>query len=125
MPQRGRQTQLAQKLKVSQQAASKWLGGVTYPEMDRAIELAELAGVNVAWLLQGIGPKRGSKIDAKVLELGEAIGELEQDERQLVLDFIEFRIHKSPLIVGEKMARYMKMIDAFKRTTKRPPAKGS
>jgi transcriptional regulator with XRE-family HTH domain len=115
LPEHGRQTKLAALLKVSQQAVGKWLSGETYPEMPRALALADRAGVNVAWLLQGVGPKRGTKVDTKVLELGEALSEMPGDERQMVLDFIEYRISKSQLFTGERLSRYMTMLDAFKR----------
>src|ERR1700754_872095 len=73
LPARGRQTQLAKLFKVSQQAARKWLDGRSYPETDKIVAIADWAGVNVNWLLQGVGPKHGNRVDAKALVLDEAV----------------------------------------------------
>lgn len=54
----GRQQALASKMKVSQQAAGKWLRGETLPELARVIEIALFTGHNVEWLLTGRGPNR-------------------------------------------------------------------
>ncbi len=39
-------------------------------------------------------------------------------DRQQVLDFIGYKIDRSsaPLFTGERLARYMKMLDAFKKS---------
>ena len=79
LPLRGRQTELSRLFKVSQQAAGKWLKAQSYPEMATAVALAAWAGVNVTWLLQGTGPKRGDRVDTKAVVLDEAIRSLPPD----------------------------------------------
>jgi transcriptional regulator with XRE-family HTH domain len=113
---RGRTAHVAKLFKVTPNAVRKWFLGIGYPEMEMAIQLANWAGVNVTWLLQGTGLKRGATIDTKAVVLGEAIESLPRDDRQQVLDFIEYKFAKSDgLFVGERLARYLVMIDAFKK----------
>ena len=115
-PVRGRQTRLAEIFKVTPNAARKWLQGEGMPELDLSVAIADWASININWLLQGAGPKRGDKIDTKALVLNEAIESLPDDRRRQVVDFIGYVIEKSdgPLFVGERLARYKKMLAAFK-----------
>lgn len=85
--------------------------------MDKLIAICEWAGVNLNWLTMGVGPKRTDTVDTKALVLGEAIEALPGDERQQVLDFISYKFERSsaPIFAGERMTRYLKMIDAFKK----------
>lgn len=117
LPEHGRQTVLARHFFVTQGATKKWLSGEGYPTMEKLIAICEWAGVNLNWLTLGTGPKRTDTVDTKSLVLGEAIESMPEDERQQVLDFITYKFERSsaPLFAGERMARYLKMIDAFKR----------
>ena len=116
LPARGRQSELARLLGVTQGATRKWLTGVGFPDMDKIIQICEWAGANVNWLVMGIGPKRSDVIDTKTVILGEAIDSMRPEDRQQVLDFIGYKIERSgQFYAGEQLARYMKMIDAFKR----------
>ena len=117
MPQgRGRPTLLAKQFNVTPNAARKWFLGLGFPEMELALEIANWASVNVNWLLQGSGLKRGTIVDTKAVVLGEAIESLPKDDKQQVLDFIEYKFQRSEsLFVGERLARYLTMIDAFKK----------
>lgn len=45
------QEELAEKLGVSRQAVSKWESGISYPEMDKVIQLCELFNLNIDELL--------------------------------------------------------------------------
>lgn len=120
MPERGRQTLLAKQFSVSQQAAKKWLSGESLPELDKVVAIADWAGVTVNWLLQGLGPKRGDHIETKSLVLTEAIENLPSDSKQQVLDFISYKIERADgLFVGERLAKYMTMLDAFKKAPKK------
>lgn len=47
------QSALAERLEVSIQAVSKWETGRALPELSRIDELADILGVEVAYLLQG------------------------------------------------------------------------
>ena len=112
---RGLQTQLAAKFGVSPNAARKWVQGLGMPELDTAIEIAKWAGVNINWLLQGTGPKRGDKLETQALVLNEAVDSLPADDRQMVLDFMRYKIERADgFIAGERLARYLSMIDSIK-----------
>lgn len=62
----GRQQALAKLLKVSQQAAGKWLRGESLPELARVIEIALATGYTVEWLLTARGPKVALRADESV-----------------------------------------------------------
>jgi transcriptional regulator with XRE-family HTH domain len=118
---RGRQTELAAIFGVSPNAARKWLRGDGLPELSVAIKIAKWAGVHVEWLLSGRGPKRIG-VDAKSLVLGEVIQELPEADRQQALDFVRYKVERSSSVVftGDKLARYMVMLDAFAAAPKPP-----
>jgi transcriptional regulator with XRE-family HTH domain len=112
----GRQTALAKVFGVTQGATKKWLSGTSWPGFDHIVAICEWAGVNVNWLVMGAGPKRNDVVETKVLVLGEALESMSQPDREQVLDFLAFKFEKSAdLFVGERLARYMTMIDAFKK----------
>lgn len=117
---RGRQTELAKQFGFSPNAARKWLNGDGMPELENALRIANWAEVTIVWLLQGLGPKRGDKIETKAIVLDEALHSLPVDDGQQVLDFIRYKIEKADgPIVGERLARYMTMLDAFGNDMKR------
>lgn len=115
LPAHGRQTALANHLKVTQGAAKKWLNGDGYPTMDKIVAICEWANVNVIWLVMGAGAKRNDLVDTKVLLLGEALDAMPTSDRQEVLNFLAFKFSSQHAIAGERIARYMTMIDAFKK----------
>lgn len=53
---KGRQTVLADKMGVSQEAVRKWLAGEATPKKDKVKALATILGVDEAWLALGIAP---------------------------------------------------------------------
>lgn len=108
---RGRQTQLAEAMKVTPNAARKWLLGEGMPEMAMAIRLANWGGVNVGWLLQGDGAKRGSRVDIRTLLLEEALHELPATASTQALEFLRFTIARSENLAEEQRARYTVAID--------------
>lgn len=123
---RGRQTELARLVGLNPNAARKWLHAEGYPNIDVAVALCDRAGIHINWLLQGTLPKRiDSKTDTKALILDEALHTLLPNDAQQVFDFISYKIERSEVpIVGERLSRYMKMLDAFKDDmlqTKRQP----
>ena len=89
IPAAGRQTALAKVFNVTPNTARKWLQGIGMPELDRAIAIAMWADTNVLWLLQGVTPKRGDKIDAAPGELIDGVSQLPADQAQQVFDFKE------------------------------------
>ena len=117
-PHRGRQTALATQFGVSPNAARKWLRGEGMPELDMAVRIADWAKVNVAWLLQGYGPKRGEG-DTTPGELFDAVQQLPNDDGQQVLDFIRYKIERADgWFASERLARYMTLLDKIAK----PPA---
>lgn len=113
----GRYTQLAKALstpgaRISYQGVKKWLDGDGYPSLDHALTIANWAGVNVMWLLQGTPPMRGERIDPNAAALAEAISAMPRDERQATLEFTRFQLHKSGgWFAEERRARYLDAID--------------
>lgn len=118
MPAHGRKTQLGALCGVSYQAAKKWLDGDGWPDMDHVLVICQRAEVNINWLLQGMGPKKGLQVDANKLGILEAIDALPIDDRQQTFDFIRYKVEKADgWFAEEKLARYMTMLD---RITKAP-----
>jgi transcriptional regulator with XRE-family HTH domain len=116
LPVHGRQTALARTFHVGPKAARKWLIGEGYPELDLAISIAKWANASFNWLMTGQGAKREGHADTKVIVLGEALESMPEDDRQQAFDFIEYKIRRSEtLFAGERLARYLTMIDAFKK----------
>jgi hypothetical protein len=117
---RGRQSALALHFHVSPNAARKWLLGQGLPALEMAIRIASWAGVNVTWLLQGVGPKRGDKIDTTPGELFEAINHLQNDDSQQVFDFIRYKIERSEgWLARNKLGAYMALVDKMQKHGKR------
>ena len=56
------QTELAKRLNVSRQAVSKWEQGVSSPDTERLIQLAEILGTEVEYLATGTHPEPGSVV---------------------------------------------------------------
>lgn len=114
LPDRGRQTQLARRFKVSQQAVKKWLDGRTFPELDTVIQISEWADVNVNWLLQGAGPKRGNRIDGKALVLDEAVRSLPSEAAIDLIDNLRAKLQRvGKLSAKEPDSRYGAMLAAY------------
>jgi transcriptional regulator with XRE-family HTH domain len=110
----GRQAALGRMLNVTPKGARKWLTGEGWPEMSMAVRIANLAGVNLLWLLQGSGPKRGERIDPNVLALVEAIEHLPKEERGHIANYLRFEFQKLPnWFVAEAQARYRAALDAL------------
>lgn len=72
----------------------KWLDGVGWPDMARAIDLANLLKVNVNWLLQGNGPMRGDRIPESTRLVVEVIDRLPTESRRNVLSYLRFELSK-------------------------------
>lgn len=121
LPARGRQTQLARRFKVSQQAAKKWLDGIAFPQLETVLEIAEWANVNVNWLLQGAGPRSGNRIDGKVLVLDEALHSLPPDLGTDLIDNLRAKLQRvGKLVANEPQSRYSSMLDAYEAEINRP-----
>lgn len=117
---RGRQTRLGEIFKVTPNAARKWLKGSGMPSLDVVVDIANWAGVNVNWLLQGTGLKKGDRVSTRDIVLGEVLSTLPPERRHSVLDQIRYQLERAgPKIVSEKMARYEHMLAAFEREGKR------
>lgn len=117
----GRQAALGRRFGVTAKAARKWLLGLSYPEMEKAVEMCEAAHVNVLWLLQGTPPKRGERIDPNMLGLAEAIAGLPQAEREAVLQFARFKVQETAGWYRPDAQRsYLRAIDALRQVTEVP-----
>lgn len=65
----GSANSLATAAGVSEGALRKWVQGTSEPTRDRLVAVARAAGVNVAWLATGNGPKdRSGKVETPLLE---------------------------------------------------------
>lgn len=56
-PERGRQTQLAERYKLAQPSVGKWFNGKAMPSYEIAADLCKRAMVNYDWLMTGRPPK--------------------------------------------------------------------
>lgn len=116
LPLRGRQSRLAERFKVSQQAVRKWLEGVNYPDMKLIVAIADWGEVNVNWLLQGIGPKHGLRVESKVLMLDEALHALPRESGLDMIDNLRAKLIRFGKITAEEPAtRYNVMLDAYEK----------
>lgn len=98
--------------KISAQALHKWAkGGGVDPENVKAT--AEFFGVDEAWLMYGTG-------DRDAISLQQVVDALPADDRQQVLDFVEYKFAKTErLIASDAAGDYMKMIAKIREDMKR------
>ena len=68
------QTELAKRMNVSRQAVSKWEQGISSPDTERLIQLAEILGTEVEYLATGVHPEPGSVV-LNVVETVERVEE--------------------------------------------------
>lgn len=114
VPLTGRQVALAKLFGVTNKAARRWLKGLGYPEMAMAVRIADWAGVNINWLLQGVGPKRGNFVDAKLLILDEALHSLSPEQGADFVDSLRAKLTRSGHLTAEEpRGRYWTMLDAY------------
>lgn len=114
LPQRGRQTRLAELFKVSQQAAKKWLDGESYPAMETIVAIADWGNVNVNWLLQGHYPKRGEFVDSKAIVLDEAIQSLPPELGADLIDNLRVKLERANRVTAsELLPRFQTMLAAY------------
>lgn len=111
---------LAKQFGVSQQAAKKWLDGDSYPGTETIVAIADWADVNVNWLLQGAGPRRGNRIAGKMLVLDEAIQMLPAELGTDLIDNLRAKLQRiGKLDVNEPTNRYNVMLDAYEAEIQR------
>lgn len=123
-PGRGRQTALGQRFGVTPKGARKWLMGIAYPEMPLAVAMCQTAGVNVLWLLQGAGPKRGDQIDPKLLHVAQALESMPKQQRDAVLDFMKYQVTQTgQWFAAEALRNFVDDIDALRAGTQAAPGK--
>lgn len=100
------QTWLAETMGVSDAAVSKWLrtGEVA---RDRLVDLARTLHISVDQLLTGEVKPSDSVRDA--------IESLPDTDRQMTLDFLQYRWERAEgIVASEKIARYVAMIEQIK-----------
>ena len=119
LPARGRLKLVGEQFGVSYQAAKKWLDGNGYPSTETLLEIAQWADVNVNWLLQGVGPKRGDKVDTRALVVAEGIDALPDDHKKEVIEYMRYNFRRSEgWLMEEQRARYSGALDTFEKTKK-------
>ena len=84
------QTELAKRLNVSRQAVSKWEQGVSSPDTERLIQLAEILGTEVEYLATGTHPEPGSV----VLNIVETV---ERVEEKIVVKEVIRHVRRKPV----------------------------
>jgi len=82
--QRLSQTELSTRMGISQNAVYKWLNGGTIT-MDNAIKLADVLGVEPAWLLFGVNDKQ-KKVDMK--KIIEDLNKLDKNKQLIIQEII-------------------------------------
>jgi transcriptional regulator with XRE-family HTH domain len=112
----GRQVALARVFGVTNKAARRWLEGLGYPEMAMAVRIADWADVNLTWLLQGSGPKRGNRVDGKALVLDEAMHALTREQGTDLIDSLRAKLVRVGKISAEEPDdRFQTMLAAYER----------
>lgn len=112
----GRQRHIAGLLKISQPAVGKWFNGESFPDLDNMVQLAEWGEVSLDWLMTGRGAKKRAPNLDKHFWILEALEDMGDARTQATLDFYGYQIQNSAgVIASDKIARYMTMIDEFKR----------
>lgn len=91
------QSAIARHLEIGQSAVAKWAHGAGYPTLRKCIQIANLTGVSVEWLLTGRGNKRqqAGAMDELTQALLERWADLPADAKREILEFVEFRASKS------------------------------
>ena len=84
------QEAFAQELNVSRQAVSKWEQGVSSPDTERLIQLAEILGTEVEYLATGTHPEPGSV----VLNIVETV---ERVEEKIVVKEVIRHVRRKPV----------------------------
>ena len=84
------QTELSKRLNVSRQAVSKWEQGVSSPDTERLIRLAEILGTEVEYLATGTHPEPGSV----VLNIVETV---ERVEEKIVVKEVIRHVRRKPV----------------------------
>ena len=84
------QTELSKRLNVSRQAVSKWEQGVSSPDTERLIQLAEILGTEVEYLATGTHPEPGSV----VLNIVETV---ERVEEKIVVKEVIRHVKRKPV----------------------------
>lgn len=80
-----------------------------------AIKFARGLGVSVADISPTLAKELGTAGPGAGHTLDEIIRDLPANDRQLTLDFIQYRIERAaPMLAREKFARYMKMLTNIK-----------
>jgi hypothetical protein len=83
------------------------------PELAKCVEIANLAGVSVVWLLQGLGPRSAQPNDPLAEAVGHAVSALPASEGLEVADFVRYKLQRTtPAHVAmESKARYLAELD--------------
>lgn len=85
----GRQTKLAQLLKITQRATRRWLEGLGMPSRHQLRKLATLFRCNTAWLESGEGEKRPTGMSAPTIAGNQVLLTLNRTQELIVQAYAE------------------------------------
>jgi hypothetical protein len=101
---------------VSPQAIHKWKKGGPISE-ENLQALCRAYDIEPAWLRYGVGPRsRTGDVESPRDAAAELIESLPADAKQETLDFIEWKVQRSPFVDREQFGRYLRMIDRIKQS---------
>lgn len=97
----------------TQGAVWQYLNGVTPLNLSAAIKFARGLGCSVG----EFSPRLAAELSAsgEVDPVRKVINALSEDDRQMVVDFLRFRVSASKLLAGEQASAYLTMIDNIAR----------
>lgn len=112
------QESLAFKLDVSRQTISKWELGVSYPEIDKLIELSEYFKVSIDYLLKGndSGHISAQSLDRIVLEFLGSSQKMEDISNDLITIMQDGVIDQSE---KEQIKQILSTLDTISKTIER------
>lgn len=87
------QTELAKRLNVSRQAVSKWEQGISSPDTERLIRLAEIFDTEVEYLATGVHPEPGSV----VLNVVQTVERVEEKVIEVIRHIPRKPVKKNPI----------------------------
>ncbi|HEM4051841.1 TPA: helix-turn-helix transcriptional regulator [Streptococcus suis] len=93
------QDDLAKKLFISRQAVSKWENSEAMPDIDKLVQLAEIFGVSLDYLVLGKEPEKEIVVEQRgKMNVWEYLNE--ESKRPLTRGDIVFRIFLAVMLLG-------------------------
>lgn len=106
---------LAKKLKMSQGSIQRWVRGTGLPTLDTTVQLSEMTGCCVEWLLTGRGPER--LLDPKS-PLGEILALFQSVTEEAQAEILKFaRYQRTISFTGDQKRRSAFQVGLMKKTS--------